>query len=57
MSERARAMLQDDMEYMGPVRAKDVQAMQSKVVSVIRTLENEGEITIVREYQEDELIE
>lgn len=57
MSERAQDLLQEDLEYMGPVRAKDVQAMQSKVVSIIRTLENEGEITIVREYQEDELIE
>jgi len=57
MSERAQGLLQEDLEYMGPVRAKDVQTMQSKVVSIIRTLENEGEITIVREYQEDELIE
>jgi len=57
MSERAQAMLQEDMEYMGPVRAKSVQEVQSKIVGIIRTLEAAGEIFIVRESQEDELIE
>ncbi len=57
MSERAQAMLSEDMEYMGPVRAKSVQEVQTKIVSVIRTLEAAGEIFIVRESQEDELIE
>ncbi len=57
MSERAQAMLIDDMEYMGPVRAKDVQLAQSKIVSVIRTLESAGEIVIFRGGDEDELIE
>lgn len=57
MSERAQAMLIDDMEYMGPVRAKDVQLAQSKIVGVIRTLETAGEIVIFRGGDEDELIE
>ncbi len=57
MSERAQAMLQEDMEYMGPVRAKSVQEIQSKIVGIIRTLETAGEISIMRESQEDELIE
>lgn len=57
MSERAQAMLQEDMEYMGPVRAKSVQEVQSKIVGIIRTLESAGEIFIVRDSQEDELIE
>ncbi len=57
MSERAQAMLIDDMEYMGPVRAKDVQMAQSKIVSVIRMLETAGEIVIFRGGDEDELIE
>lgn len=57
MSERAQAMLQEDMEYMGPVRAKSVQEVQSKIVGIIRSLEAAGEIFIVRESQEDELIE
>ena len=57
MSERAKQMLQDDMEYLGPVRAKEVQDAQTSVVGAIRTLEASGEITITRASVEDELIE
>lgn len=57
MSERASGMLKDDMEYMGPVRAKEVQETQTKVVAVIRALEATGEITIFRDQEEDDLIE
>mgnify|MGYP003315770730 CR=1 FL=1 len=57
MSERARAMLKDDMEYMGPVRARDVQETQTKIVRIIRTLEASGEIVIDRGGAGEELIE
>lgn len=57
MSERARTMLNDDMEYMGPVRAKDVQECQSKIVGIIRMLESSGEIVVLRSGVEDEYIE
>ena len=57
MSERAQAILLEDMEYMGPVRAREVQEVQSKIVSVIRTLEQNGELVIVRDGAGDELIE
>lgn len=57
MSERAQAMLRDEMEYMGPVRAREVQELQSKIVGIIRTLEVAGEIIVSRENNEDELIE
>lgn len=57
MSERAQAMLHDEMEYMGPVRAKEVQEIQSKIVAIIRTLEVAGEIIVSRDSNEDELIE
>lgn len=57
MSERAQAMLRDEMEYMGPVRAKEVQENQSKIVGIIRTLEVAGEILIARDNNEDELID
>lgn len=57
MSERAQAMLRDEMEYMGPVRAREVQEIQSKIVGIIRTLEVAGEIVISRENNEDELID
>ena len=57
MSERAQQMLKDDMEYLGPVRAKEVQEAQTGIVNTIRTLEATGEITITRASIEDELIE
>ena len=57
MSERAQAMLQEDIEYLGPVRAREVQDAQSKIVATIRALELSGEITISRGNAEDELIE
>ena len=53
MSERASAMLKDDMEYMGPVRAKEVQECQTKIVSTIRALEATGEIVLSRDVEDD----
>jgi flagellar motor switch protein FliG len=55
MSKRAAAMLNEDMEYMGPVRMRDVEESQMKIVSVIRRLEEAGEIIIARG-REDELV-
>lgn len=57
MSERAQAILLEDMEYLGPARAKDVQDMQTKIVFTIRSLESSNEIVIYRDSAEDELIE
>ncbi len=48
MSKRAASMLKEDMEFMGPVRLKDVEESQQKIVSVIRRLEDSGEIVIAR---------
>jgi len=56
MSERAAAMLNDDMEFMGPVRAKDVQEKQTHIVGIIRALESTGEIQVARGAEEDEFI-
>jgi flagellar motor switch protein FliG len=36
------------MEYMGPVRLKDVEESQQKIVNIIRKLEDAGEIVISR---------
>lgn len=57
MSERASTMLKDDMEYMGPVRAKDVQEKQTYIVGIIRALEGAGEIVVSRGGDEDDFIE
>jgi flagellar motor switch protein FliG len=53
MSKRASEMLREDMDYMGPVRVKDVEESQQKVVNVIRALEDVGEIVISRGGEED----
>jgi flagellar motor switch protein FliG len=46
MTQRALAALQEEMELMGPVRVRDVEAAQSKIVALVRRLDEEGEIVI-----------
>ena len=48
MSKRLSEMIKEDLEYMGPVRLKDVEEAQQKIVNVIRKLEDAGEIIISR---------
>ncbi|MEM5948663.1 flagellar motor switch protein FliG [Spirochaetia bacterium 38H-sp] len=55
MSKRAATLLKEDMEYMGPIRMKDVEESQQKIVSIIRKLEEQGEIVIARG-GEDEIV-
>ena len=55
MSERAAAIIKEDLEFMGPVRVKTVEEAQQKIVAVIRRLEDAGQIVIVRG-GEDQLV-
>lgn len=48
MSKRLAEMIREDIEYMGPVRLKDVEEAQQKIVNIIRKLEDAGEIIISR---------
>ena len=48
MSKRAASMLKEDMEYIGPVRLSDVENAQLKIISIIRHLEETGEIILAR---------
>ena len=48
MSSRLADMIKEDMEYMGPVRLKDVEEAQQKIVNIIRKLEDSAEIVISR---------
>ena len=48
MSKRLAVMIKEDMEFMGPVRMKDVEEAQQKIVNIIRKLEDAGEIVISR---------
>ena len=56
MSKRAAEMLKEDMDYMGPVRVKDVEETQQKIVNVIRALEDVGEIVISRGGEEELIV-
>ena len=47
-SKRLSAMIKEDMEFMGPVRMKDVEEAQQKIVGIIRKLEDSAEIVISR---------
>jgi len=53
MSARARAMINEDMEVMGPVRLKATEEAQQKIVNIIRQLEEMGEIVIARGGEEE----
>lgn len=46
MSERAADLLKEELQYMGPVRLKEVEAAQAKIVDVIKTLEENEEISL-----------
>jgi flagellar motor switch protein FliG len=46
MSERAREMIKEEIEFMGPVRMKNVEEAQQKIVAVIRKLEESGDVVI-----------
>lgn len=56
MSERASAMVVEEMEYMGPVRLREVEEAQHRIVEVIRRLEDEGEIVVMMGTKGEELI-
>lgn len=56
MSQRMADAFKDEMEYMGPVRLRDVEEAQSRIVAIIRGLEDSGEIVIARTNGEDILV-
>ena len=56
MSERASNLLREELEYMGPVRVKDVEEAQLKIVEIIRNLEEDGEIIISGRGGEEEMV-
>jgi flagellar motor switch protein FliG len=49
MSRRAAEGLKEEMEMLGPVRMKDVEGAQDRLIAAARTLEEKGEITLVEE--------
>ena len=56
ISKRLQDMIKDDMEVMGPVRVRDVEEAQQRIVNVIRKLEDEGEIIVARGEGDDLIV-
>ena len=56
ISRRLQDMIKDDMEVMGPVRVRDVEEAQQRIVNAIRTLEEQGEIIVARGEGDDMLV-
>jgi len=56
MSERAAGALTEEMEYLGPVRVKDVESAQTRIIAAVRSLEEAGEIVLGGRGGGDELI-
>jgi flagellar motor switch protein FliG len=56
LSERGRDNLLEEIDLLGPVKIKMVEEAQAKIVSVIRSLEESGQIEVQRGGEADELI-
>ncbi len=56
LSDRAVQTLKEEMDYMGPVRVKQVEEIQQKVVYIIRNLEEAQQITISRGDETEEFV-
>ncbi|WP_298784332.1 flagellar motor switch protein FliG [uncultured Marinococcus sp.] len=56
MSQRMAETFQEEMEFMGPVRLRDVEEAQSRIVGIIRRLEETGEIVIARGGGDDVIV-
>jgi flagellar motor switch protein FliG len=56
MSSRASEMMKEDMSFMGPVRVKDVEGAQQRIVDIVRRLEDDGEIIISGRGGDDEIV-
>lgn len=53
MSERAAAVVKEELEFMGPVKLKEVEAAQMRIVDIIKRLEEQEEIVIGGRGRED----
>lgn len=56
MSGRSAKLLRDDMETMGPVRLKDVDEAQGRLVSTAKDLAAKGEIVILKTKSDDQMV-
>ena len=57
MSERAAKLLQEDIDFAGPIRQRDVETARAKITEIIFRLEESGDIVIFRYQQDEKLID
>ena len=55
-SGRVRNFINEEMEFLGPMRSSEVEEVQLRIVAMVRQLEQQGQITIVRGDYDDELV-
>lgn len=56
LSQRAAELLKEEMEYLGPIRVSDVEAMQQQIVDAVRRLEDAGEIEVAAGSEREQYI-
>lgn len=56
MSQRASAMLSEEMDYLGSVRLSEVEQVQQQIVDIVRRLEDAGEITVHAADESEQMI-
>jgi flagellar motor switch protein FliG len=56
MSDRIRTFMQEEMDFMGPMRLREVEELQLRIVQKARQLEEQGQINIVRGQVEDTFV-
>ncbi len=56
MSERAQELLKEELQFMGPVRLKEVESAQTRIVMIVRQLEDSGEIIVAGRGGKEEVI-
>jgi len=53
MSERAAVVIREELEFMGPVKLKEVESAQMRIVEIVKQLEDDGEIQVGGRGKED----
>ncbi len=56
MSDRVRAFVEEEMDFLGPMRLSEVEEVQLRIVQKVRQLEEQGQVTIVRGAVEDTFV-
>ena len=57
MSQRASQMLEEEIEYLGPVKRSDVETYQQQIVDIIRQMEDAGQITTSVSDDSEEMVQ